>query len=164
MSWNIKNKLDVYQLLDEFVDYLVKQGNKAVRTIKMYIRVIRSYFAYYDIDIIPSKFKRKVKLPREAHEDEQAIDVSDVRKILLSCNNRRLKSYLLLLASGGMRALEACATRLMDLDFTTSPTKVRIRKEYSKTRVGRDVYISDEATKFLNEWIDWKYRTKSKVG
>lgn len=63
----------------------------------------------------------------------------------------------------GMRASEACAIRLMDLDFTTSPTKVHIRKEYSKTRIGRDVYISDEATKFLNEWIDWKYRAKPKV-
>jgi integrase len=86
----------------------------------------------------------------------------DIRKILLSCNNRRLKPYLLVLASGGMRASEACAIRLMDLDFTTSPTKVHIRKEYSKRKIGRDVYISDEATKFLNEWIDWKYRTRPK--
>jgi integrase len=155
-------KLNVYELLNDFVEYLIRQKDKTNTTIKIYIAAMRSYFAYYDIDIIPSKFKRKVKLPREAHEDEEAIDVSDIRKILLSCNNRRLKPYLLVLASGGMRASEACAIRLMDLDFTTSPTKVHIRKEYSKTKIGRDVYISDEATKFLNEWIDWKYRTKPK--
>ncbi len=30
----------------------------------------------------------------------------------------------------------------MDLDFSTMPTTVHIRKELSKTRVGRDIYIS----------------------
>ncbi|MGA8081195.1 MAG: tyrosine-type recombinase/integrase [Candidatus Nitrosopolaris sp.] len=157
-----RQKLNVYELLNDFVEYLIRQGDKTNTTIKIYIAVMRSYFAYYDIDIIPSKFKRKVKVPKVADEVEEAIDVADIREILLSCNNRTLKPYLLVLASGGMRASEACAIRLMDLDFTTSPTKVHIRKEYSKTRIGRDIYISDEATKFLNEWIDWKYRTKTK--
>ena len=38
------------------------------------------------------------------------------------------------------------------------PTKIHIRKEYAKTRVGRDVYITDEATKYPNDWIYFKYR------
>ena len=33
-----------------------------------------------------------------------------------------------------------------------------MRKEYTKTRVARDVYISTEATKYLKDWISWKYR------
>jgi len=45
---------------------------------------MRSYLAYYDIDIIPSKFKRIVKVPKIGKEDEESIDVEDVRKILLS--------------------------------------------------------------------------------
>jgi hypothetical protein len=113
--------------------------------------------AYYDIDIIPSKFRRKVKMPKLYREDEEPLDVSDVRKILLSCNNRRLKAYLLILASGGMRATEGLAIRLKDIDFTISPTKVHIRKEYSKTKTARDIYISDEATQYLRQWINWKY-------
>ena len=67
-----------------------------------------------------------------------------------------MKTYLLVLASGGMRAVECLAIRLKDLDFTISPTKIHIRKEYSKTKV-RDIYISDEATQDLKQWIDWKY-------
>ena len=90
-------------------------------------------------------------------EDEEPLDVSDIRKILLQCNNRRLKAYLLVLASGGMRAVEALAIRLKDIDFTVSPTKIHIRKEYSKTRTARDIYISDEATQYLRQWINWKY-------
>ena len=43
----------------------------------------------------------------------------------------------------------------------SAPTKIHIRKEYAKTRVSRDIYISDEATSYLNQWIEWKYRDKS---
>jgi hypothetical protein len=34
--------------------------------------------------------------------------------------------------------------------------------EYAKTRVARDIYISDEATQYLKQWMDWKYRDKAK--
>jgi integrase len=126
-------------------------------SIKLYIAAARSYLSYYDIDIIPSKFRRKVKMPKLYREDEEPFDVSDIRRILLSCNNRRLKAYLLVLASGGIRAVEVLAIRLKDIDFTVSPTKIHIRREYSKTKTARDIYISDEATQYLKQWINWKY-------
>jgi integrase len=157
------NELDIYVILDEFVSYLVdKTLNLTSASIKLYIAAVRSYLAYYDIDIIPSKFRRKVKMPKLYREDEEPLDVSDIRKILLSCNNRRLKAYLLVLASGGMRAMEALAIRLKDIDFTVSPTKIHIRKEYSKTKTARDIYISDEATLYLRQWINWKYNNEER--
>jgi integrase len=156
-----KNKLDIYVVLDEFVSYLVDTTLELTsNTIKLYITAVRSYLAYYDVDIIPSKFKRKVKMPKLYREDEEPLDASDIRKILLSCNNRRLKTYLLVLASGGMRAVECLAIRLKDLDFTVNPTKIHIRKEYSKTKAARDIYISDEATQYVKQWIDWKYNNE----
>ena len=69
---------------------------------------------------------------------------------------------MLVLASGAMRIVEALATRACDYDFSVSPTIVHIRKEYSKTRVGRDVYISDEATQYLKKWFDWKYKNPNR--
>src|SRR5262249_19754046 len=68
----------------------------------------------------------------------------------------------LVLASGGMRAVEALAIRNRDIDFTFSPAKVHIRAEYSKTKVGRDIYISEEATRYLKQWLDWKYKNPDK--
>jgi hypothetical protein len=59
-----------------------------------------------------------------------------------------------------MRAVEAAAIRLKDIDFSASPTKIHVRKEYAKTRAARYVYISDEATQYLNQWINWKYRQR----
>jgi integrase len=153
-----KNKINLYEILDGFVSYLLSViPNLTSKSIKLYMASVRSYLAYYDIDVIPSKFRRKVKMPKVYREDEQALDVNDIRKILLSCNNRRLKAYILVLASGAMRAVEGLAIRLKDIDFSVSPTKIHIRKEYAKTRTARDIYISDEATHYLKLWLNWKY-------
>jgi integrase len=157
------NQLDVYELIDNFITYEVsKEGLQKLtpQTIMAHLIGIKSYLAYYDVDIIPSKFKRKVKLPREAREDEEPLDVQDIRRILLACNNRRLKTYILVLASSGLRAIEGLSLRLRDCDYSVTPTKIHVRKEYSKTRVARTAYISDEATNYLNEWLAWKYRDK----
>ena len=158
------NHIDVYELFDGFVSFECIKGSQEKnmpQSIKIFTAGIKSYFAYYDIDIIPSKFKRKVKMPKTLYEKEEPLDAADIRKILLSCNNRRLKAYLLVLASGGLRAVEGCAIRVKDIDFEVKPIMIHIRAEYVKTRVGRDIYISDEATQYLKQWIDWKYRVRS---
>jgi integrase len=156
-----RNEINVYELLDNFVSFLMALKLSA-NSIQLYMAAIRSYLAYYDIDVIPSKFKRRVKMPKSYREDEEPIDAKDIRNILLHCNNRRLKSYLLILASDGMRAVEELAIRLKDIDFSVSPTKVHIRKEFAKTKVSRDIYISDEATHYLKQWIEWKYNNEER--
>jgi hypothetical protein len=40
--------------------------------------------------------------------------------------------------------MEALAIRYCDLDYSVSPIKVKVRKEFAKNRVSREVYISDE--------------------
>ena len=155
------NTINVYELLDSFVSYLVyipRQLPIAPTSIALYIYAVRSYLQYHDIDINPYKFRRRVRLPKVPREDERPIDENEIRNILLACNNRRLKAYVLVLASGGMRAIEGLAIRYRDLDFTISPTRVHIRKEFTKTKTARDIYISDEATTYLKQWLDWKYR------
>ncbi|HEY7569780.1 MAG TPA: site-specific integrase [Nitrososphaeraceae archaeon] len=160
----IGKQINVYELLDNFVSFECSkkdQDRNKPQSLKTHLIGIKSYFAYYDIDIIPSKFKRKVKIPKTIVEKQEPIDATDIRKILLSCNNRRLKAYLLILASGGLRAVEGCAIRVKDINFEVKPTTIHIRVEYAKTRVGRDIYISDEATGYLKQWLDWKYRERS---
>ena len=88
-------------------------------------------------------------MPTVRREDETAIDSNDIKEFLHHWNNRRLKAFILVLASGGMRASEALAIREIDIDFGSSltdknePAKVRIRKEYSKTRTERRIFISN---------------------
>ena len=155
-----KNEISVYELLDNFVSYLTSRTILSPLTVHLYIAAVRSYLEFYDIDVIPSKFRRRVKVPRHYREDEHPIDVHDIRKLLLKCTNRRLKSFLLVLASSGLRTIEACSLRIQDVDFSVIPTRIHVRKEYSKNRRSRDVYLTAEATHYLRDLMKWKYKEK----
>jgi integrase len=156
-----KKEIDVYHLLDKFVAYMDGDNNNklqtAASTIQSYMAAVRGYLGYYDIDIIEQKFKNKVTMPKNRKEDERPLDVQDIRQIILAITNRRLRAYCLVLASGRMRATEALAIQLENIDFTTHPTRIYMKAKYSKNRLPREVYISDEATDYLKRWLDFKY-------
>ena len=118
--------VNVYELLDQFVSYLI-QANISAKTIDLYIAAVRSFLEYYDVDIVPSKFRRHVKMPKVLSEPEEPLSLSDVRDLLEFCNNTRLTCYLLLLVSSGLRPMEAAALRVMDIDFSKSPTRTHNR-------------------------------------
>jgi len=94
----LNKEVDVYELVNNFISYAMNR-NISPKSIKAYTSALKSYFGWFDIDIIPNKFKRRVTLPKINRTEEEAIEASDIRKILLACNNRRLKTYLLVLAS-----------------------------------------------------------------
>jgi hypothetical protein len=61
------NKLSVYEILDSFVSYLVNMPHQppiAPTSVTLYVYAVRSYLQYHDIDINPSKFRRRVRLPK----------------------------------------------------------------------------------------------------
>jgi Phage integrase family len=66
----------------------------------------------------------------------------------------------MLLASTGMRAVEALSIRIKDLDLESSSAKAFVRGEYTKTRVDRTVFLTKEITEQLNSWLSYKYRTR----
>lgn len=61
---------------------------------------------------------------------------------------------MLVLSSGGMRAIEAFAIRNMDIDYSVNPIRIHIRKEFTKTGVARNIYISEQVKLFLKQWLD----------
>ena len=145
--------INVYELLDQFVSHLTNNGTTVV-SLKVYVSAVRSYLEFYDIDIVPSKFRRRVKVPKFYPDQEEPLSLTDIRSLLEFNSNHRLRAYILLLVSSGMRAMETCSLRLQDVDFDTIPTKLTVRREYSKTKRPRTIYCSDEATKHLHKLID----------
>jgi integrase len=79
----LNSEINLYELLDKFIKYIHNErGAKlAPYTIRTYLTAIKSYLAYYDIDVIPSKFNRKVKIPRVYKEDEEPLDVLGTLKL-----------------------------------------------------------------------------------
>jgi integrase len=167
----IKNKINVYDFVNRFVEYLTHDSKNAEklspRSVESYVRGVRSYFQSRDIEISEQKWKDKVTLPTVYNNvSEEAIDAEDIRNLLQHCTNRRLKVFLLTLASGGMRSMEAITLREKDIDFGNSLVDknecaiVKIRKEFSKTKSERQIFISSEAARYLKAWIDYIYTDK----
>ena len=97
--------------------YLMQDSNNNIHTTTLKQRVVtaKNFLEYHDIDISPRKFKIKVKLPKDIKRTKEAIDKNDIVNILNSCSNIKLKTYVMLLASTGLRATEALSIRINDL-------------------------------------------------
>jgi integrase len=145
-------QINVYELLDQFVSYFSDQKVSPL-SLKVYVSVIRSFLEYSDVDIVSSKFRRRVKIPRFYPDAEEPLTLSDIRTLLEYNSNHRLRAYILLLISSGMRAVEAASLKLQDVDFTVSPTRIAIGRQNSKTKRGRIIYCSDEATIHIKKLV-----------
>lgn len=146
-------EINTYELLDQFVSYLTNNNIKA-SSLPVYVSAVRSYLEFHDIDIVPSKFRRRVKVPKYYADQEEPLSLSDIRELLEYNSNHRLRAFLILITSTGLRAIEACSLRLQDVDLSVSPTRITIRKEKTKTKRGRIIYCSDEAKKHLQKLIE----------
>jgi len=127
---------DPYDLLNSYAAYL-KNRNISAATLKQRIVTIKNFCEYYDIDISPRRFKLKVKLPRIVRKNKAALSKEDIVKILNACDNIRLRTYVILLAATGMRAVEALSIRIKDIDFS-NPAKLFViwlyQQDYKKLK------------------------------
>jgi integrase len=155
-----QDELDAYNVLSKFSGYLQSSYNITTLTLKHRVVTVKNFFEYYDIEISPRKFKLKVKLPRIIRRSKEALSKEDIIDILNTCSDIKLKTYVMLLAATGMRATEALSIRIKDLDFKSSPVKLFVRGEYTKTRTDRIVFLTDEIIQQLNSWLSYKYRTR----
>jgi integrase len=160
-------KVDVFDLLRGYVHYLdarkLKPGKISPATLIQKVKVVKRLLEYNDIDISSSKFKMRVKMPRSVKRQKSPLTKNDIRELLNACQDIRLKTFLMWLASSGCRATESMALRLGDIDFSQSPAAVTIRGENTKTRQERRTYLTAEMEKQLREWIAHKYRPRTNV-
>ena len=153
-----KGNQDPYNLLNSYAAYLNNRSISAV-TLKQRIVTVKNFFEYWDIDISPRRFKLKVKLPKVVRKKKEALSKEEIIEILNVCDNIRLRTYVILLASTGMRAVEALSIRIKDIDFS-NPVKVFVRGEYTKTKVDRIIFLTEELTQQLKSWLDYKHRIR----
>ncbi|MGA8083539.1 MAG: tyrosine-type recombinase/integrase [Candidatus Nitrosopolaris sp.] len=127
---------------------------------KNYVITIKNFLEYSDIDISPRKFKLKVRLPKVVTKNKETLSKEDVVDILNACSDIRLKTYVMLLAAGGFRAVEALSIRIKELDLESKPARVFVRGEYTKTKTDRIVFLTEEAAQQLTSWLAYKYRKR----
>jgi len=154
---------DPYDILSDFCVFLQNNYNLSSLSFRDKIVTVKTFFEYNDIEISPRKFKLKVRFPKAVLRHKEAIDKEDIIKILNGCSDLRLKTYVMLLASTGLRSTEAISIKLKDLDIDSNyshPGKVIIRGEFTKTKVDRYVFLTREINQQIKTWINYKYRKR----
>ena len=149
-----------YSVLNNYAAYLLKGNNVSNLTLKQWIVTVKNFLEYHDVDISPRKFKMKVKLPKVVRKKKEALSKEDIVGILNTCSDIRLKTYVMLLAATGMRAVEALSIRIKDLDLQSNPPKLFVRGDFTKTRSDRTIFLTSELRYQLLTWINYKYRSR----
>jgi len=152
--------LDPYDVLSSYISYLQTRNNISALSLKQRVTTAKNFLEYFDVEISPRKFKIKVKLPKIVLNDIQALTKEDITNILNACSDIRLKTYVMLLAATGMRASEALSIRLVDCELSNNPPRLLIRGEYTKTKVSRFVFLTQELIRQLSLWLEYKHRTR----
>jgi integrase len=155
-----KGSEDPYTIIRNYAAFLQQTNNISNTTLKFRIVTLKNFLEFYDVDISPRKFKLKVKLPKVVRKTKEALSKEDVIDILNTCSDIRLKTYLMLLASTGMRPVEALSMRVKDLDLNSNPSRLFVRGEYTKTRSDRTIFLTQELDNQLSSWLAYRYRKR----
>jgi integrase len=129
-------------------------------TLKQRVVTAKNFLEYHDVDISPRRFKMKVKLPKAIIKKKEALSKEDIVNIVNTCSDIKLRTYVMLLAATGMRAVEALSIRIKDLDFQSNPPKLFVRGEFTKTKSDRTIFLTSELRDQLSSWLDYKYRSR----
>lgn len=151
-------ELDVYQILKNYVIFLDKSGLKP-NSIKQIFHAVKGYLIHLGVEVYSEKCKQHVKLPKIQRNRKEAL-TKDILVRVLSVVSFKLRVVFLVALSSGMRIGEIGGLRLSDVDFSCTPTKIRIRAETTKTREERETFLTSEATvalkDYLKRYFDWK--------
>lgn len=112
-------------------------------------------------------FSNRVKPPHISIQRKEAMSVALVRESLLSAAKYKIRffTFLMCLASGGFRPIEACAFRLKDLHLDAQDSKyglpyIFVRPDYAKTGQSRETFLTTECAETLRHWLFWKHRKR----
>jgi len=150
--YELKNKQkDPIILLDEFYSYMSHQKLKN-STIANYLCVVKDFLNFHDMHIYTEDVKQKFRTPKKEVFYEEGL-TKEILNRLLHNSSPKLQVVILLACTSGMRIAEMIQLRRSDIDFTTSPTTIRIRRETTKTRETRLTHVTTEASKVLSDYV-----------
>src|SRR2546425_9600532 len=155
-------KLDSIGVLDDFYTYLSackqKRGNKGYSnaTITTSIVAAKEFLNSQNLHIYNEDIKQRFRYPKKERPFEAGL-TKEILVRLLHNSTPRLQTAILICISSGMRIGELVQLRISDIDFSSNPTTIHLRKETTKTRESRFTCISAEATKSVKDYLRKKF-------
>jgi len=136
-----------------FIEHEQDRGLKP-RSVSTRLRALNAFFHFLiergvmHPNVLTRKMRIKVpdSLPR-------AIDPEDIKLLLSVINTPRNRAMIVLLLRTGMRIGEVLNTKLEDVHLEEKRIEIF---EAQKNRLGRVVYISDDAEVALQAWLKWR--------
>ncbi len=124
---------------------------KSPKTIKLYFSFIKSYLRKcHKVKLNTEDITDYVKFPKAIKDPRKPLTLEQLKHIMTHASPERKALYYVLISSG-MRVGEALTLTPKSFDFTNSPVRVTIKAEHTKTREGRDTFISSEAVEKLKQ-------------
>jgi len=139
------------ELLREFVVYQDKLGNSA-KTIKSHMSGVNGYLRYLGLKINSDDYKHLVKTPKIRRMHDKPITKEMIVRLLHN-SSPKLQTAIVMAVASGMRLGEMVSLRIADIDFSSTPTRIRLRAETTKTRESRETFLTAEATQILKDYL-----------
>lgn len=159
------NHNEVYTTISSFVQFMLNDLKKSTATINSSLKAVKGLLHSEMITLDTRLVLESASVPRAYRDEsnEYALDKPTVSKILQSVKVRRLRVFLFCLASSGCRVGELASIKWSDINLDNKPVSIHLKPEYTKTRTGRTVFVSDEAKEELNQWRLYKEQTYANV-
>jgi len=136
--------------LSSFIEYEQDRGMQP-NTVHTRIRLLYALLKFLvDRDVVPPDLltrKLRLKVPEAL---PRALEPEDVRQLLAVITHERDRALILVLLRTGMRIGELLDTRMREVNLREKCIAIR---ETQKNRVGRVVYLSEDACQALQVWL-----------
>jgi integrase/recombinase XerD len=136
--------------IEAFIEHEQDRG-MMLSTVRTRLHCVNAFLGYaMDAGVVRAEvLARRIRL-RKPDTLPRAIDADDVKQLLSVIDNPRDRAMIMVLLRTGMRIGELLNTKMRDLH--TKDRRIDIY-EGEKNRIGRVVYLSDDAMDVLKVWI-----------
>jgi integrase/recombinase XerD len=136
--------------VEAFIEHEQDRGNKitTVRTKLVSVQAFLRYLVEEEI-VSPDIFSRRIRL-QLPERLPRAMDPEDLRKLLSVIEDTRARAMIMVLLRTGMRIGELLHTKVADVHIKERRIDIY---EGEKNRLGRVVYLSEDAVMALRKWL-----------
>ena len=136
--------------VEAFIEHEQDRGNQ-ITTIRTKLVSVQAFLRYLmEEEIVsPDIFNRRIRL-RLPERLPKAIDPEDLRKFISVIKETRDRAMMMILLRTGMRIGELLNTKVMDVHIKERNIEIY---EAEKNRLGRVVYLSEDAVSALRKWL-----------
>ena len=141
--------------INDLITFIVSMDGSPPSTIKLKLNAVKELLRFNGVELSQSELrtlKHKTPKAKRGWTDEQDITKENLQKVL-SHTDEKGTALILMLASSGMRIGEALQIKLSDIALDDDLPVINIRGEYTKTGERRYVFLSREARRAVNEWL-----------